>query len=126
MRNNIEMPGWISGDKKKDLLSKALFVVIPSRHECQSIVALEALASGKPVIVSDIPEFDFVTERGAGISFRTGDALSLARSLTDLTLSDKREVMGQRGREWVKDYTWDKIALRFELFLLQVLGREMK
>ena len=124
IRNNIEMPGWVSGDKKEDLLSKALFVVIPSRHECQPIAGLEALASGKAVIVSDIPEFDFVTERGAGISFRTGDALSLARSLTDLTLSDKREDMGERGREWVKDSTWDKIALRFELFLLQVLGRE--
>jgi len=126
IRNNIEMPGWIFGDKKRNLLSKALFVVLPSRHECQSIVALEAMGSEKAVVVSDIPEFNFVIEHGAGISFRTGDALSLARSMTDLTVSNKMEVMGKRGRDWVKDHTWDKMALDFESFLLQVLDGNRK
>jgi glycosyltransferase involved in cell wall biosynthesis len=124
IRKNIEMAGWVSGHKKEDVLSKALFAVLPSRHESQPIAAFEVLASGKAVVVSDIPEFNFVTECGAGIPFRTGNALSLAHAMTDLTVSDKREVMGERGRDWVKDFTWGKIALRFESFLLQLIGRE--
>jgi hypothetical protein len=32
--------------------------------------------------------------------------------------------MGQRGRDLVKDHTWDKIALRFEEFLEEVSGKQ--
>jgi len=121
MRKNIEMPGWVSGDKKRDVLNKALFVVLPSRHECQPIVALEAMGSGKAVIVSEIPEFNFITEHQALVSFKPGDAASLAQSMKNLVSNSERKEMGQRGRHWVKDFTWDKIALKYEEFLCRVL-----
>jgi glycosyltransferase involved in cell wall biosynthesis len=123
MRNNIEMPGWVSGDKKRDVLNKALFVVLPSRHECQPIVALEAMGSGKAVIVSEIPEFNFITEHQALVSFKPGNAASLAQSMKNLVSNTERKEMGQRGRNWVKDFTWDKIALKYEEFLCKVLEK---
>ncbi len=123
IKKNIEMPGWVSGDKKKDLLSKALFVVLPSRHECHSIAALEAMASGKAVIVSGIPEFNFVAEHQAGISFRPASAASLAQSMQDLVSRRQRQEMGRRGRDWIKNYTWDKIALKYEEFLHKIAGQ---
>lgn len=124
VRKNIQLQGWVSGEQKRKTVKDSMYAVFPSRHEVQPIAVLEAMAYSKAVIVSDIPEFDFVTECGAGISFKTGDALSLAHSMRDLTFSNEREVMGQRGRDRVKSQTWDKIALTFESFLLQVLGRE--
>jgi glycosyltransferase involved in cell wall biosynthesis len=124
VRNNIQLRGWVSGEQKVRLIMDSLFAVFPSRHEVQPIAVLEAMASEKPVVVSDIPEFNFVVEHGAGMSFRTGDALSLARTMTDLADGSKREEMGKKGRNWVEDFTWDKIALTFESFLLQVLGQE--
>jgi glycosyltransferase involved in cell wall biosynthesis len=121
VRKNIEMIGWVSGNTKKEILQNAIFTVFPSRHEVQPIAVLEAMACEKAVLVSDIPEFSFVTEHGAGIAFRSGDPVSLAQSMKDMALSNIRKEMGQRGRNFVSDYTWDRIARKYEDFLLKVL-----
>lgn len=123
VRENIELLGWVSGDKKMEVIRKALYVVLPSRHEVQSIVVFEAMACEKAVIVSGIPEFTFIVTNGAGQSFKSGDALSLAQSMKDMMTNDERKEMGKRGRNLVKDYTWDKIALKFEKCLFNVLDR---
>ena len=114
VRNNIELPGWVSGDIKSETIRSASFAVFPSRHEVQPIAVLEAMACGKAVIVSDIPEFGFVRDAKAGMSFRTGDARSLFQSMKNMMTHDERKEMGQKGRDLVKAFTWDKIALRFE------------
>jgi glycosyltransferase involved in cell wall biosynthesis len=123
IQQNIELKGWVDGKRKVHLLKDALMVVLPSRYETQGIVALEAMAFGKPVIVSDIPELSYVIKNKAGISFKTEDSISLAQSMKDLLISNERKEMGQRGRQWVKDFTWNKIALKFESFLSEVLER---
>jgi len=119
-RRNIEMLGWISGSKKIEAISKALFVVLPSRHEVQPISILEQMACGKAIITSNIPELSYIAENRAGISFKTGDAGDLSRAMIDLAARKDIHEIGQRGRNLVKDLTWDKIALRFEAFLEQV------
>ena len=123
IRQNIELKGWVDGDEKAGLFRKASLVVMPSRYEAQSIVSLEAMSYGKPVIVSDIPELGFVTEKNAGISFKTGDPQSLAEAMRQfMTLTrDERAKIGQKGRSWAKDFTWDKIAIEYEDFLHKVL-----
>ncbi len=121
IRRNIEFLGWVSGNKKREIIRRALYAVFPSRHETQGIAILEAMACGKAVVVSEIPNFSYITTIRAGISFKTGDALSLAQAMKDLITSNERKEMGQRGRGWVKDYTWDRIALRYEKFLREVL-----
>ncbi len=120
---NIELKGWVTGDVKNDVLRNALFVVFPSRYEVQPISTLEAMACGKAVIVSDIDEFNFVTGNGAGLSFKSGDFLSLAQSMQRLMEEKQREAMGNKGRMWVKDYTWEKTAMAYEGFLHEVVER---
>jgi glycogen(starch) synthase len=123
VRKNIEMPGWVSGQEKIEKIRKALFAVLPSRHEVQSIVALEVMACGKALVVSALPEFGFVKETGAGLSFEAGNAISLAHSMKNMLLSNERNEMGQKGRNWVRNSSWDKRALEFEDFLYRVLGK---
>ena len=124
IKANIEILGWVSGDRKVEVISQARFVVVPSRHEVQPISVLEAMACGKAILVSNIPELHAVVEQGAGIAFTAGDPVSLARSMKALAAREDLREMGQRGRDWVKNYTWERIALRFEEFLCQVLERE--
>lgn len=122
-RASVETPGWVTGARKAELLAGARFVVVPSRHEVQPIGALEAMACGKPLLVSDIPELRDVVERGGGAAFRTGDAGSLARAMTALATRDDLLQMGERARNWVKQDTWDTIAGRFEAVLGAALER---
>lgn len=121
VRRDIEMPGWVSGERKTELIRRALFTVFPSRHEVQPITALEAMACGKAMVVSDISEFGFVTIGGAGISFKTGDASSLAEAMKNLAMSRELRAMGKNGRDSVRHLTWEHAASTYEAFLSDVM-----
>ncbi|MBM4141851.1 MAG: glycosyltransferase family 4 protein, partial [Nitrospira sp.] len=56
LTEKIDYAGFVTGDEKIRLLSGAKMVVLPSRHESSPISILEAAASGKSVIISDIDE----------------------------------------------------------------------
>ncbi len=123
IRKNIKLTGWLSGRTKQEILSNASFLVLPSRHEVQGIAVLEAMAAGKAVVASDLPELSYILGSNAGICFKSGDPMSLARAITDMAESTERSQMGANGRAWVKDLPWNKVAEKFEAFLHTVAGR---
>jgi glycosyltransferase involved in cell wall biosynthesis len=45
--------------------------------------------------------------------------------MTDCIASEERKKMGEEGRKWVKDFTWENIALRYERFLQDALGEHV-
>lgn len=95
------------------LYSRCSAVVLPSYFEGFGVVLLEAMASGKPVIASDIPgPRDIVSHGQDGFLFPPGDVGSLARVLTDV-MSDRdlRARLGRRGRREVEqNYTFQNTA----------------
>lgn len=115
LRERIEYAGFVSGEEKINLLSKAKLFVMPSRHESSPISILEAAACAKPVIVSDIPELGYVQEAGFGLSFPSGSIGGLTEKM-DFLLSDsnKRADMGRKGRAYAGQFLWDRIARQFE------------
>ncbi|MGC2063324.1 MAG: glycosyltransferase family 4 protein [Thermodesulfovibrionales bacterium] len=123
VQKKIELRGWVAGDEKTCLLRDALMVVMPSRYETQGIVALEAMASGKALVVSDIPELDYVPACDGGVSFRQGDTDSLAAAISQLASRRDLHAMGQQGRKWVTNFTWDAIALRFDVILQDTVAQ---
>ena len=48
----IDARGWVNEEEKHRLLQKATVLLLPSAHEGQPMVVIEALASGLPVIAS--------------------------------------------------------------------------
>jgi glycosyltransferase involved in cell wall biosynthesis len=100
-----------------------------SRLEAFGIVALEAMASGLPVVASDIPGVrEVVTEGTEGYLANPLDPQSFA-SRIDAVLQDPLAGarMGRNGRARVlKEFTWERVAERVEQVYNDVLGRSPK
>jgi len=89
--------------------------VLSSRIETTSLFALEAMASGKPLIgtrVGGIPEL--IEDGRTGILVEPGRPDELAEAICDLLASPERRLaMGAAGRERVvAGFTWRAIAER--------------
>ncbi len=80
----VDFPGHVSGERLKDLVREASFVVVPSEwYENCSMSLLEAMACAKAVVgsrVGGIPEQ--VTDGQTGFLFEKGDAQDLARKMS--------------------------------------------
>ncbi len=51
----IRWVGHVSGPRKRELLQRSAFVVLPSRQETFGLAALEGMSWGKPVVHFDLP-----------------------------------------------------------------------
>jgi glycosyltransferase involved in cell wall biosynthesis len=103
--------GMLAEREKLAALSRADVCVIPSYSEVRTIVALEAMACGLPVIITQQCHFPEVVEANAGIVIEP-KADQLADALNELLDNSKLcEEMGENGRRLIMDkFTWDKIA----------------
>ena len=87
-------------------IQKACCVVLPSYREGTSRVLLEAAASGRPIIATDVPGCrEVVTDGITGFLCEPRDYVSLSKKMElMLNLSfEKRSMMGVRGREKVEN-----------------------
>jgi glycogen(starch) synthase len=124
---NVKFVGFVTEENKIALLREDCIFVLPSRFEGWGIVVLEAAASGRPVIVSDIPELKYAVDAGFAISFRTGDAKDLADKLRYLLRNESlRREMGRKATEYAKNFTWGKITTAYEQYLLGIIGASQK
>lgn len=83
----------------------------PAGAESFGIVLLEAMASGKPVVASNILGYNEVLTHGGGLLFQPGDPEDLARAIHALLLNPSlRQSMGREGRRIALDYSWEHIS----------------
>lgn len=118
-RENLEdkviFPGRVPNKDLPDYYAATDVFVLPSvsRLEAFGIVALEAMASEVPVVVSDIPGVrEVITEGRNGLlaePMNPHDIAGKIRIMLENPEMAKR--MGKRGRERVlKNFTWEKVA----------------
>jgi len=96
----------------KKLADSAVFVM-PSMYEGMPVAMLEAMASGKPTIASDVPgPQDLITPGKNGYLFEKGNISQLQRFLKLLIENPKlREEIGKNARGTVEEkYTFQRIA----------------
>ncbi len=103
--------GMLTEREKLAALSRADICAIPSYSEVRTIVALEAMACGVPVVITRQCHFPEVAEARAGIVIEP-NADQLADALNKL-LDNPRlcKEMGENGRRLIMEkFTWDKVA----------------
>lgn len=121
----VEFLGPCVGAAKAEVFAAASLFALPSRSENFALTVPEAMSYGLPVIASKGTPWRALAERNCGWWVDIGveplaTVLSHAMELSPQELSE----MGERGRKWVsQDFTWQKVALRFQEVYRWTQGR---
>jgi len=123
---DVEFLGYKSGQELNSLIANAAFVVVPSEwYENCSMVVLESMAFGKPVIGSRIGGIPEQIEDGrTGFLFEMGNVKELSEKM-DILSSDKelRKNLGKAARKKVKAaYSLAKHCHELESIYKKLLG----
>lgn len=101
-------------------------VVLPStsRLEAFGIVGLEGMASGKPLVLSDIPGVRDVITSEEGLLVEPLDPNALAAALQNIwDYPERARQMGVRGRERVElEFAWMRVAEKVETVLKMAIS----
>jgi len=110
------------------LIRSCDLLVLPSRHDSYGMVVIEALASGKPVIVSDmVGAKDLVRNGSNGWIVPMGDVSALERQMR-WCAEHVSEVRTMRASciESARSATWDAYRARFSALIRRLLEEPAK
>ena len=123
---DVELLGRVSEADKARLFATAdVFVAPATGRESFGIVLLEAMASGKPIVASDIHGYRSVVRRGEqGLLVPPQDPRALAGALARLLSDDDlRARMGAAGRERARQFSWPSVTAKVEAYYEFVIRR---
>lgn len=110
---HVEFLGRISDEEKASFYSSLTVYVAPQTGgESFGIVLAEAMAAGCPIVASDLPAFDDVTEHGTSAClFANRDAGALAQGVLGLLDdAEAREALCHAGKERSHDFDWSTVV----------------
>lgn len=112
----VKFAGLLSERERLQALEAATIVVVPSPFESLSLLALEAMAVGTPVLCNARAEVlvDHCHKSNAGLYYADRDEFV---ECTKLMLADDRlrERMGRNGKEYIRrNYRWDVIMSKYD------------
>ena len=124
---SVEYLGEVDGKQKSVVYQSADLFVLPSFSENFGVVVAEALAHGLPVITTRAAPWEGLVEHGCGWWIEpTVDALS--ETLREAMNMDpaSRMAMGEKGREYAREFDWPHIAQQTINTYQWVLGQGSK
>lgn len=109
----VYFAGYLNGKDVQKMYKVADIAVFPSTYEPFGIVALEAMLSENPIVVSDIGGLnEIVQHRENGMKSYTGNANSIADSILELLYDHKlcADITKKAKNKVRNEYNWSKIA----------------
>src|SRR4029077_19471513 len=118
----IRFAGLLSDSEKLQALEAATVVVCPSPYESLSLLALESLSVGTPVLVNArsavLVEHAARSNGGLWYAGRGEFGGALQRVIADEPL---RRALGRNGREYVRrGYRWDVVLGKYERLFAKI------
>ncbi len=124
-----ELPVTFLGPVERDILPECyrdadIFVAPSADGESFGISLLEAMASGLPIVASDIAGYrETLSGSEAALHFTPGSDIALSRCLESLLGSNRlRLSLGRSGHSFVQNFSWERITDRVEQVYYEALG----
>ena len=113
--HKVNWIGWISGEKKQQILQDNDLFILPSKNENFAVVVLESLAVGTPVLLSkEVGLGPYVKEQDFGwICERNTTAFSTAILETFADITKRKRIQRNAPQQVRKDFASREIALQY-------------
>jgi glycosyltransferase involved in cell wall biosynthesis len=123
LRNSVDFEGWTDPEELAMNYRRSKLLLVPSRYEPFGIVALEAIASGCPVVAANtggLPE----AVGDCGILVAPDDAQQLAHGIERALQPDVRKTLQSSMPAHVGRHRIDRIATDYLHLLRRVVQKE--
>lgn len=109
LSEKVTILGFLSTEEKYKLLKASKLYVLPSYEEGIPITFYEAMYCGLPVVTYYLPTYTEIKDYIVKVTLGNVEKLSeeVIRFLED---EDLVRMLGERGRSFAKEHTWDKVA----------------
>ncbi|MEQ1908548.1 MAG: glycosyltransferase [Vicinamibacterales bacterium] len=119
---SVRFAGMLSDGERVQALEAATVVICPSPYESLSLLALEALAVGTPILVNSRSEVlvEHCVRSNGGLWYANRDEFieCLKLLMADARL---RASLGRNGREYVRNnYRWDVVLGKYEQLFAKI------
>lgn len=124
LQSKILFPGYMTVEERNKLYNVSDIAVFPSLYEPFGIVALEAMASGCPVVVSDTGGLsEIIQHKENGLKFINGSRESLVHNICELLQNDDlyKRVREKAMKDVEEKYSWYSIGRNTEKLYLSIL-----
>ena len=114
IEKRVHFVGYVGGDEKSDAYHAAELLVVPSRQEAMSIVAIEAGMCGIPVLLTDQCGFEQLQKIGGGWIV-TASVEGLAEGLKKIfSYPEGIRPTGLKMQHFVsQNFTWDRVVVSY-------------
>jgi glycosyltransferase involved in cell wall biosynthesis len=122
---SVRFAGRIENDAMPDLYREADIALNPSLADNMPISILEALASGVPVVTTDVGGVPYLVRHGETAQMvPPGDPIAMADAVIRLWGdAGVREAQARAGLALAREYTWDRVRVRLGTVYGDVLSR---
>jgi glycosyltransferase involved in cell wall biosynthesis len=120
----VRFAGLLSEHERLHALEAATVVVVPSPFESLSLLALEALAIGTPILANARSEVVVEHCRASNAGLYYGGRDEFVEALKVLVVDGRlRRLMGANGRHYVRrHYRWDAILSKYDRLMAAIRG----
>lgn len=108
VKKQVVFLGYVPDKKLLNLYQESTALVQPSFSEGFGLTGIEAMASGLPVLASDIKVFREIYQ-DAAFFFDPHSCEDFLRALNELELSNRKEAI-EKGHQIANQYSFDKMA----------------
>ncbi|HUK29489.1 MAG TPA: glycosyltransferase [Candidatus Acidoferrum sp.] len=126
--DRVTFTGFIPDEELPNIYDLADLFVMPGIAELQSLVTMEAMASGLPVVAADAMALPELVHHGEnGFLFPPDDSHALAAAAVKI-LSDEslRNRMGKKSLEIIQIHDINQVVVEYERLYMQIAGVEQR